>query len=122
MTVERNRHFRQSLEDRLALVGQLQHVNTSVGGITAPGHQTLLLHRVEVVGERRALDPCGSGDLALIGTGMRLECDEDHPGGLATPLCSEDGVELLAHQLCCAGKVTPDGLLRRPFHASDCST
>src|SRR5580704_13610181 len=93
-------------------------MDPTVRRVAPPRHPPLLFHAVEVVRQGRSLDPSGLSNLALARPGMRFERDEHHPCGLASPLPSEDCVELLSHQLGGPSEISPERFLRWPLHVS----
>ena len=71
--VERDGHVAQSEKERVAGGGQLDNVDAAVGRVAMASDQSVGLHGVEVVGQRRALNADGFGDLALIRESLRFE-------------------------------------------------
>jgi hypothetical protein len=84
-------------EQRVAVGGQLHQVQAAVAGIPAAGDQPGCLHRVQVVGERGALDADRFGELALAGQLPALDGDEHQPDRQRSRSLGQGVVEGAAH-------------------------
>lgn len=77
--VEGDDRVEQGEEERLAGVGELDELRAAVLRRATAGHQAGVLHPLEVVGERRALDADGGRDVALHGVVVAHQRCRDQP-------------------------------------------
>src|SRR6266851_3021659 len=107
--IERIGRAAQLAENDLALLGQLYPVDAAVLRITPAGDQALVIHRVQVVGERRFRDPHRTGQFPLVAQLLALERDEHEPDRKRSPCFGERLIERAAHRPGGAGQPEADG-------------
>jgi hypothetical protein len=108
--VERQRSVAHADEGGLAALGELDHVDSAVGGIAAAGEQAIRLHRVEVMGQGGLADADRCGQLALVGhLTAHLEVEEHEPHWHRAAGLAERLVEGAADDACRAREVQADG-------------
>lgn len=89
----------QRLEQRFSRLRQFDQVNPAVNGIAPPRQQALRFHRVEMMGQRRALDADHAGEFALIGKLARLDRQKREPDRQCAACFNQGSVEGLGDKL-----------------------
>jgi hypothetical protein len=95
--VERHHCCDEALERRLAGLGELDSVHAPVLGITGSRHEPGGLHAIEVVGQRRTLDPDCLGKFPLRAAAFALQRHQDQPYGQRPTCLAQRVVEGSAH-------------------------
>src|SRR5713226_3794895 len=107
--IERIGRAAQLAENDLALLGQLYPVDAAVLRITPAGDEALVIHRVQVVVERRFRDPHRISQFPLVAQLLALERDEHEPDRKRSPCFGERLIERAAHRPGGAGQPEADG-------------
>jgi len=95
----------------LALLRELDALDAPVLGRPLTRHEPGALHRVEVVGEGRPLDPDGCRELTLCLRRLSLQREQDQPCRARAARLDERVVEDAAEALCGCGDGKADRLL-----------
>ena len=101
---------------RLAILGQLYAVDATIVRIALASDQPVGLHRVEVMGQGRPLDPQGLGELTLVGEAfdfseIRINQVDEEPPAVAK---ASSNARLTA--FVGAGQMKADGWAGRRTH------
>lgn len=108
-TVKTDRGVAQAEEQRVASLAELDDVDPPVDRIPPPGKQSVVLHRIEMVGERGLPHAHGVGQFSLTGAGVDLEVEQHQPHGQGTSSLDKSVVEGPAHHPGHPGEMKANG-------------